>query len=282
MPKRLFGWIRDVPDPRDKWFRDVVGFKTFRLPDKVDLRDKFGPIEDQGELGSCTSQAASAALEYLDVVNNRPMVDYSRLFIYYNARWIKSADTGAQIRDVYKTLATYGACHETTWPYDIEQYAKKPSDAAYSEGLLHQALEYARVSQGPEIRQVLAEGFPVEFGFTVFENFYRIGPDGIYTQELIDDIPNSSAMGGHAVEIVGFLGDKELYIIRNSWGSSWGDKGYFYMPYSFVEDPKYCSDFWVVRKIENGEPDTSPTPRPWSICPCFKTLTRWSIGDKKW
>jgi C1A family cysteine protease len=280
-PPRPLGWIRDLPDKRDYFFRDRNPFKTYKLPTKVDLRDKFDPIADQGNLGSCTANAASDALEYLDAISNRSVEDYSRLFIYYNSRWFKNSDTGATIRDTYKSMATYGACHETTWPYEPNKFADKPTDASYSEGELHQALEYSRVVQGPEIKQVLAEGFPIEFGFTVYESFYDIASDGIMPE------PSGSAEGGHAVLIVGFDEVKQLYTIRNSWGESFGDKGYFYASYSFIHDAGYCSDFWVVRKMETGEapeptPTPSPTPRPSGVCNCANKIKKLGQGKKPW
>ena len=104
-------------------------------------------------------------------------------------------------------------------------------------------------------------GLPFIFGFIVYESFVEIGKDGI--MKMPD--PHGAILGGHAVAAVGYdddmeskgaaapfrAGEKGFMIIRNSWGTNWGDSGYCYMPYSFITDSKYCDDFWTVQKITN-------------------------------
>ena len=58
---------------------------------------------------------------------------------------------------------------------------------------------------------------------------------------------NEKVLGGHAVMLCGYDDKTEMFIVRNSWGSEWGDKGYFYMPYDFIK--QYASDFWVLYSL---------------------------------
>jgi C1A family cysteine protease len=58
-------------------------------------------------------------------------------------------------------------------------------------------------------------------------------------------------MGGHAVLCVGYDDAKKVFIIRNSWGDQWGDKGYFYMPYSYATNTDLATDFWTITMMEN-------------------------------
>ena len=60
---------------------------------------------------------------------------------------------------------------------------------------------------------------------------------------------NEKVLGGHAVAVVGYCDKQKHFIIRNSWGEEWGDKGYFYMPYKFITNPQYANDFWTVERI---------------------------------
>ena len=83
------------------------------------------------------------------------------------------------------------------------------------------------------------------FGFDVFSSFDKIGSDGIMP------VPNKTKekfLGGHCVVAGGYDNDKECFIVRNSWGPSWGDNGYFYIPYSVMVDSS-TSDFWVVNQV---------------------------------
>lgn len=53
-------------------------------------------------------------------------------------------------------------------------------------------------------------------------------------------------VGRHAVVAVGYDDKRQRIVVLNSWGSSWGDGGYFYMPYNFITDTEMCSDFWKI------------------------------------
>ena len=59
--------------------------------------------------------------------------------------------------------------------------------------------------------------------------------------------PNEQFLGGHAVMLVGYDDSQTAFIVRNSWGSSWGQAGYFTLPYEYVCDPNLASDFWTVK-----------------------------------
>ena len=59
-----------------------------------------------------------------------------------------------------------------------------------------------------------------------------------------------AALGGHAVLAVGYNDAGQRFIVRNSWGSKWGKKGYCFMPYAYLTDPDLAADFWTIRTIE--------------------------------
>jgi C1A family cysteine protease len=175
----------------------------------------------------------------------------SRLFVYYNERLVEgtvSQDSGAFIRDGIKTLNTYGVCSEAVWPYNISQYTTKPSDAAYAQAKLHTALAYYRVNVAiNDVKAALAAGFPIVIGLTLYESFesYTTAATGVVTMPK----PYEQVLGGHAVAIVGYNDAKKQLIVRNSWGTNWGDKGYFYLPYSYI-NTNLASDLWVVSSVK--------------------------------
>jgi C1A family cysteine protease len=220
------------------------------VPPAMDLRATCPPVYDQGQLGSCTANAIAAALEF----NRRKegLADFapSRLFIYYNERVMEGtvgSDSGAQIRDGIKSVANIGAPPETEWPYDIAKFAAKPPAPAYADAKLDRALHYMRVVQVlSQMQGCLAAGFPFVFGFTVYESFesQAVASTGLMPMPG----PGEKKLGGHAVMAVGYDNAKRLVTVRNSWNTTWGDKGYFYMPYEFILSPN-ASDFWTVRSV---------------------------------
>jgi C1A family cysteine protease len=245
--KANWGWIPDLPDIRDYLFSPSV--PGAGIAATVDLSPKCSPVEFQGNLGSCTAQAVVGALEYLENVASGKFIDLSRLFVYYNERMIENTvdrDAGAQLRDGIKVLKNYGVPPEEEWPYIISQFKNKPPDGVYSIAGQHKITSYERITTFKDMKQCLNEGFPFVFGFLTYENFKS--PEVARTGIL--DMPKSGEKpsGGHAVLAVGYDEKTQRFLIRNSYGPLWGIKGYFWMPYAYLQDENLSSDFWVIRK----------------------------------
>jgi C1A family cysteine protease len=245
--KRGFGWVPDLPDHRDFLYGAVRKIPK-RLPPRADLRRQCSPVEDQGQLGSCTGNALAGAVEFLEKKDKVPFVDVSRLFIYYNERAIEGtikSDSGAMIRDGIKTLAKQGVCSEKSWPYVISKFSVKPAATCYKEAANRQITSYLRITTLDEMRTCLADGYPVVFGFTVYESFetQQVARTGIVP------MPKSKerVLGGHAVLAVGYDDGKKQFVVRNSWGTDWGLKGYFMMPYPYLADRNLSDDLWTIR-----------------------------------
>ena len=201
-----------------------------------------------------------AAFQVAQVIQKKITWMPSRLFLYYNSRvpiHTENADSGAFIRDVVKTLNQAGVCKESDWTYDDNsdpgsKFTKKPPASCYQQALANQILTYQRLQNNLTILQgCLAEGYPFTFGFTVYDSFMtaKVKTTGIMP---MPDIATERVIGGHAVLGIGFDNSKQAFLIRNSWGKSWGIAGYFWMPYAYITS-KLAADFWTVRTIE-GQP----------------------------
>jgi C1A family cysteine protease len=260
------GWVRDLPDQRDHLYSAPLE-QLRTLPTQVDLRPQCPAVYDQGHIGSCTANAIAGAIQF-DRLKAKEQPDFvpSRLFIYYNERATEHTiplDNGARLRDGIKTIAKMGVCPEADWTYDdtpadpdthlFPEGAKetqKPSNACYAKADKYRAILYRRVVQTlSQMKGCLAEGYPFAFGFTVYSSFY----DASGNQAVVTPMPsaNDTPIGGHAVLGVGYDDARGVFIVRNSWGPTAGDNGYFYMPYAYLTDAQLASDFWTLRRIRS-------------------------------
>jgi C1A family cysteine protease len=261
------GWKRQELDARDystshfQVSRLFAGM-PFKLPIKVDLRgEHMPPIVNQGALGSCTANAAAALIDYCIHKEHGVFFTPSRLYQYYNTRLIENTtgeDSGASIRDALKSIAKYGAIPEKTRPYDIDRFTEKPSTEEYLIGEKYQAIKYVLIDKPvltgqlrlKAIKQQVSMGLPLEFGTPVFDQIQRVNKN--YPIIMMPS-PWESDIGGHAMVIVGYDDSMKLgggqygaFIIRNSWGTEWGNEGYGYLPYGYILANDLASDFWVL------------------------------------
>lgn len=248
-----YGWIPDVPDIRD--YRLAPPRLTSLLNKRVDLRWACAPVYNQLQSGSCTGNAWGAAFQFDQQKQYGKCFRPSRLQIYYDERVAEGSegyDSGAQIRDGAKVLAEIGTCPEWMWPYDESKLTVKPGPECYVEAKKHNAISYWRVPQTRDaIRGCLTDGYPVVFGFTVYPSFESdaVAYSGIMPMPTKGDL-QQGPVGGHAVMAAGYDSDKDYVIVRNSWGPTWGDKGYFYMPFAYMIETDLTDDLWTLRRVE--------------------------------
>jgi C1A family cysteine protease len=252
------GWLPDIPDQRDILFdaKVVLAQLAAPLPDKIDLRSSCPAVYNQGQLGSCTANALAAAFDFDRHKEGQPFMTPSRLFIYWNEREIEgtvSSDAGARIRDGVKVLRKIGTPPETDWPYDITQFTVKPDAEAFNDAHKNESLKYQRILSATsdpthDMLVCLASGYPFVSGITVYESFES--PQANKTGVIPMPNSNESVLGGHAILVVGFEKSDQRFICRNSWGSDWGDHGYFYLPFAYLTNPGLASDMWVIQSVE--------------------------------
>lgn len=247
---------RDTKDRRDHVYQVPYRYKLDSLPERVDYRDAMPEVWDQGAAGSCAGQAQAAMIQHQRKKLNHVDFTPSRLFMYYNARrergW-ENEDSGCTLRDMQKASCEVGAPPEMLWSYYVGAVTAKPSPAAYIEALNWQVLSYTRVNQTlAQMLPCLTHIGPFVAGLQIYESF-----ESTETRETgIVKIPKrgwwrgEKKLGGHAVCIVGFDRDAEMFILRNSWGVDWGKKGYAEIPFDYLLDSALAMDFWVVKTVE--------------------------------
>lgn len=248
--KRTYGWRKQLSDIRDLIYEPTTSAAA--LPAMVDLRPQCPPVVDQGQLGSCTANAIAAAHEFAQMKQKETAFPPSRLFIYYNERAMEGtvrSDAGAVIRDGFKSIAKQGVCDEKAWPYIISKFAKKPVKACYTVAAVHKAVQYLAITPTlDQLKACVASGFPFVFGISVYASFesVEVAKTGIVPLP----VKGEQMLGGHAIACVGYDDATQRFTFRNSWGTSWADAGYGYLPYEYLTDANLASDFWVCKIVE--------------------------------
>ena len=261
---------RGIDRPVKKLTEQVNITPKASIAKKVDLRNWFAPIEveDQGSIGSCTANAGVSLYEYFEQRAFGRHINASRLFLYKATRnllkW--SGDTGAYLRSTMGAMALFGVPPEDYWPYNIRNFDSEPSAFCYAFAQNYQAIQYFRLDPVgisrkdllDRIKRCLTYGVPSMFGFTVYESISQARDSG----HIPMPAPRERIRGGHAVVAVGYddkfvirntnpNGPKTTgaFIVRNSWGSSFGDDGYCYIPYEYVLKG-LAVDWWSLLKGE--------------------------------
>lgn len=218
----------------------------------VDLRGSFTPVKSQGTLGACSAFAMVSIFEHILKKANPSNPDLSERFAYYNA--IKKdtrdgepmADEGTSFYDVIETLSAEGLTTEALCPYT--QRLDPPSEEAYIDAKTRLVKVAKNVTVGHKaLTSALAEGYPVAISLRLFDSFKADSNGFVYRPSEAEIASGDS--GNHAMVLCGYSEEDKVYIVRNSWGTSFGDRGYCYIPFSYIDDPELNNQACIITDI---------------------------------
>jgi C1A family cysteine protease len=269
------GWLRDLPDPRDYLADDPrVRKMLHRLkrpptgraapPPRVDWRDFFAPVEDQQTLHASAAHACVALADYFERRAHGTSREGSPLFLYKMTRRLLNGegDRGAGLRSTLKAMKRFGIPPQRFCPYDVTRFDEEPAPFLFAYASEYLSVHYVRLDRrragGPEVlaavKAFLAAGFASALGFTVF-NSLTADPD-IPAPTTFD-----SVRGGQVVVAAGYDDGRRIrstrgaLLVRSSWGPAWGENGYGWLPYAYLEDA-LAADVWTLLEpswIDSGE-----------------------------
>lgn len=236
------GWRPEPEDERDWRAKSLFG--NTPPPPRASLREHVPPVRDQLTQGACTGFATANGIGTLVRKAGHWETLYSPQFIYNLAREAigeLAYDNGAYIRDAVGAARKVGAARESDFPYyeiqDI-QHAPVPPKALESARSFKLGAHYRCMTLN-DVKRAISRGYPVVFGFLCYSNLWQANSTGRIPE------PSGSVQGGHAV-LAAAYDDATRYVSGpNSWGKTWGDAGWFHLPYSFFETGR-CSDMWAL------------------------------------
>ncbi|MCG8100092.1 MAG: C1 family peptidase, partial [Candidatus Thiodiazotropha taylori] len=204
------------------------------LPASIDLSGNFPQPGNQGTQGSCVGWATGYALKsYHEKVEEQWAFSEATVF---SPAWIYNqinggVDQGSRIDDALQLIIDRGAANWQNMPYDHTDFTRQPSQQAIAQAANYKAREYRSITSAQQMKAALANRNPVVAGIIVYDDLERLsGPNSVYNSTT------GEPSGGHAVTLVGYDDNRYggAFKVINSWGTGWGDNGFFWLPYNMV------------------------------------------------
>ena len=250
------GYKPDPVDPRDKILDAPVLTEMAKAgvygTDEHSIVEHT-PISNQGTLSSCVANAVCDALEVLiGVEDPSKVVQLSRLHCYWNARSYTQdtdKDEGTYIRNAIDSLRTLGVCPEDVWPYTPTNVFAQPPIRAYQKSIDNKIEAYYRIpgdgkSRCDTIEHAIRSNHPVVFAAPVTDEFTRYTGGGKVWPRT------QTWVGYHAMIVLGvrYVAGERQFLIRNSWGTSWGDNGHAWFSEDYMGSPE-VNDLWTLTRV---------------------------------
>jgi hypothetical protein len=220
------------------------------LPASIDYSKGINLVRDSGPEGSVVGQAMATALEFQIEKETNQSRRISARYIYYAARRAGGldlqSDSGAYLKDAIAALSKEGAVEESAWPYRPGEYPDEPPPAVET-ATRFRVIGARPLSTLDELKRALKQNGPVVVGISLFESSMTEATSRSGVIPLPTD--TTALAGGHAIVIVGYDDASRRLRFVNSWGSQWGDRGFGYLPYEYVE--KYMKEAWTFKVASN-------------------------------
>ena len=244
--------LKSPDDPRDWVAESIYPAKSeLDLPKELDLCKDLQPVRSQGRQGTCAAQTAACMKEWQEKKDVGLSEHFSPQFIYNNRENYPSG--GMYGRDVMKILTNIGCCREIYFPYGVDKNKNTTSETAEKDAKNYKISSYATVNTIEGLKTALYKNGPCYISFPTYSD----AGDTFWKPQH----PTAERTGGHAVTVVGY--NKKGFILRNSWGSDWANKGYVTFPYT---------DFGMQWEIWTTIDGNSPEPDDLLRNPCAKCI----------
>ena len=261
-----------VEQPLNDIYEPQAGLNIKRT---VDMRDLCSPVRDQGDLGSCSSFAATAMYEIIVNAANpaaASKADLSERYLFYHSNVLTGKpDGGSNFRAQLEVLGSHGICAERLYRYTTDVLTTAPTAEAHADAekhrvvlakeikLRHGGSKYDDIKENRRLlTSALSEGYAVGIALALYDNFGK-EPGGLVS---LPDTNVNKFTGHHAMVIVGYSEEGNCYIVRNSWGVNFGDRGYCYISRVYVEDPEFAHFACIIAQTTETTTQIVNVPSP--------------------
>lgn len=220
------------------------------LPVRVDLRPSLPTVRDQGIRSTCLAFTVTAAHEAVRNDHGSTIEDLSEEVLYWGCKQIdEDREPGSVFPSASAALVQWGQPREELWPYSDDRddtgLSYKPPDGALDSAHCFKATMRKIASTIQDIKSWLSRGYAVALGIVLCQGFYTPIQGAISMPRSDEDLTE-----GHAVLVVGYedgsASEDGFLILRNSWGLDWGEGGYGYLPYAYIN--LYGGEAWIVER----------------------------------
>lgn len=231
----------------------------------VDLSSEFRPIQNQGQQGSCVAFSMTSVFEYVVKLNTNQVMDLSEAFLYYNSRKLDQGeafdptlDEGTTFTSALRSLCEFGLAEETYCPYNQSVWDAEPTKEAYENAGVRKLIKALNVDRSVKaMKSAVAEGYPVLASFTLCKSFNPSAnglismPSNDELDALINGTEEKTQHNRHGMVIVGYDDKLQAFLVRNSWGIEWGNNGYCYIPYQYIENEHLLNFACILTEIQS-------------------------------
>lgn len=243
--KKGLGAIKDKSDKRDYLIKKYL--KKLALPTNIDYEAKMSPVKDQAQRGACVAFASCAVREYQEnkEANFKKQMNFSEEWTYEQ---IRQAGGGANPRDAFKLFDYVGVCPESDMRYKKtitdnteNRVVFKPTTKAVNDAALWKTQTYARITTLNDMKLSLVQNGPFMIGVNWLDGWFN--PTTKLNNYPVLNTNQGQIAGGHALAVVGYDDTNKVFKFKNSWSTSWGNKGYAYFTYDVIS--KNLLDAWA-------------------------------------
>ena len=218
------------------------------LPSYVDLRKDFVDIINVGSLGINPIACVSYLLQYSLLKNELPVFPLSLMFIYKNCKFYKPVSELLTFETIFKAIRANGFCIENEFRTNKHNFLEgKIPISLYEKSQPYKYIKVFNVERNLNtIKRILYNKFPILVGLSVYYNFARI------TNNLW--LPNHETeknIGGIGGVIVGYIEERKLFIMAQTYGGSFGQNGYILVPYAYILNKNFTFDMYVLDLDKN-------------------------------
>ena len=245
--RRLLGVVIDPEDLSAALAAPRAQSAPLAFAPAIDWRNNgknhISPVKDQGQCGSCVSFCTVAVVEAIASIELGKALDLSEADLHFCSAHGATCD-GWWPTDAYNALITRGTPDEACFPYSSAFNGSAPSchTGKNREGRSVRVTESSALVSIDERKHWLTTVGPCSAVFHVFDDFFAYR-SGIYRHVT------GTEKGTHCVEIVGYSDVDQCWICKNSWGTGWGEQGFFRIAYGQAGiDTDY--PFWTARGVK--------------------------------